>query len=1197
MTPAADGRSGLAVEPAVRDGYRATFDAYVDGGHTYLLPSDAARLVPEVLDRELFNVTRLVEYGYTGGVPVITTYPERAGTRRALLAGATVTATLPSINATAATVGPDGSWWRALRVGLASGPAGGIDAAGGPPALPRVWLDGRVEAALAESVPQIGAPAAWDAGYDGTGVTVAVLDTGIDTSHPDLAGAVVAEANFTTSDTTGDRHGHGTHLAGIVTGSGTASDGTYVGVAPGVDLLNGKVLNDFGFGLESGIIAGMEWAVQQGADIVNMSLGASPTDGADPMSMALNQLSAAHDALFVVAAGNSGPGSQTVVTPAVAEAALAVGNVSKGEDLHPVSSRGPRLGDYAVKPEITAPGTDIVAARSSEGTLPPPAQPVDEFHIRASGTSMAAPHVAGAAALLHQQRPDLSAADLKAALVSTAVPNPDLDTFQQGGGRVDVASAVGALVHAAPATLTFGVFAYPHDATDPVGAQVTYTNRGEDAVTLDLNLDVARQGGGPAEAGMVTVDPAVVTLAPGQSQDVAVTVDVRHGQIGVYGGLLVADDGTGRVARTPLSFYKEEQLHELTVVGIARNGRPAEWNSHFDVANMDGSNDFVQFNLPFGPGGATTLRLPPGVYSVNGLIETYLSSDLVGHETTFVAEPEVTLAADTTVVLDATGAVEISVATPQHDDAAVHRFTLGYLRRGAGVGELSKLALRTEWNRFFAVPTDEPTLGEFEMFTHWRLGEPKVALEVSEPAAGLDLQPVLFVDSPPLDTELAARLVDAGFGAAEDYQGLDAEGAIVLVRRGGPFFTEKERNAAAAGAVAMLVANDRPGHIPAFGVGPEATIPSVMLTQADGEVLLDLLGDGDVTVRLWGHRNTGHLYETVYPETGGIPANLSYIAAPADLARVDNAFYSDAGVVAAEFREMFRPWQAFSVVFVNELLAPWARNEYLVPGNTRYRQRFGLASAELQEFLTRYEDAGRAERTWRRQVVTPGVRQGGAAEAPRPARRDGGSLVLELAEWVDSQGNWGNLGFADTSAFRLYADEALLAETRRPRGEFPMVAEPATYRLELDVTRDDEAWITSTATRTTWTLPAQHPAPGSELLPLLLVDYGVDVDLSNTAPHPQDRDGPPAVDLRVHHQVGVTGPQIAGARLWVSYDDGATWRPRAGRDLGDGRYRFLLDSRDLDETNGYGSLRVEAWDVDGNRIEQEVTRAWQLAPR
>src|SRR5690606_3788588 len=166
------------------------------------------------------------------------------------------------------------------------------------------------------------------------------------------------------------------------------------------------------------------------------------------------------------------------------------------------------------------------------------------------------------------------------------------------------------------------------------------------------------------------------------------------------------------------------------------------------------------------------------------------------------------------------------------------------------------------------------------------------------------------------------------------------------------------------------------------------------LTRADGDALQDLLADGDVTVRLAGQRNTTYLYETVFPETQGVPSDLSYTADAADLARVDNTFHSDVTTVGAEFRETFRPWQLFSVVFVNELMAPWARTEYLVPGDTRYRQRFAVGSGEVQEYLTVYDSPGRQERSWQRQVVTPGVRLGRPAAAPRAASRDGAALSL-----------------------------------------------------------------------------------------------------------------------------------------------------------------------------------------------------------
>lgn len=201
-----------------------------------------------------------------------------------------------------------------------------------------------------QSVPQIGAPQAWAAGYDGTGIKVAVLDTGIDPTHPDVAGRIKKTRNFTDDPDAVDHHGHGTHVASIIAGSGAASGGKFKGVAPGADLYIGKVLDAADTGSEAMAIAGTEWAVAQDADVVSMSLGsADGSDGTDPISQAVDQLTESPASLFVVAAGNTGPGKGSVGSPGAAEDALTVGAVSKQDQLADFSSRSPLTGTYAVR--------------------------------------------------------------------------------------------------------------------------------------------------------------------------------------------------------------------------------------------------------------------------------------------------------------------------------------------------------------------------------------------------------------------------------------------------------------------------------------------------------------------------------------------------------------------------------------------------------------------------------------------------------------------------------------------------------------------------------------------------------------------------------------------------------------------------------------------------------------------------------
>lgn len=227
LIPAASGRYAATVHPAAgRERMRFhTFE--VDGG-VRVLPEDAISQVSSgVLDADLFDVQELVEKGYAGSdtLPLIVQYAD--GNRGlSTMAASGAVRPLPSIGgaAVSARTGELPQLWQTLKHGAASALSGGVK---------KVWLDGKVKPVLDRSVPQIGAPAAWQAGYDGTGVEVAVLDTGADRNHPDLAGKVDQAQNFTDSADTVDRFGHGTHVAATVAGTGAGSGGLRKGVAPG----------------------------------------------------------------------------------------------------------------------------------------------------------------------------------------------------------------------------------------------------------------------------------------------------------------------------------------------------------------------------------------------------------------------------------------------------------------------------------------------------------------------------------------------------------------------------------------------------------------------------------------------------------------------------------------------------------------------------------------------------------------------------------------------------------------------------------------------------------------------------------------------------------------------------------------------------------------------------------------------------
>ncbi|GLZ28292.1 serine protease [Lentzea sp. NBRC 105346] len=587
------------VRPA-RGREHIAFRQYQDEhGDLHVVPADVQqRISTGRLDPRLFDITELVRSGYDDASSPVTPLIVQGG-----------------INAQGAT--------------LASIGAVAVAAPKGQPFLQtmsdqKVWLDGKVSASLDKSVPQIGAPQAWQAGFTGKNATVAVLDTGVDATHPDLADAVSESKDFTESPSgTDDRVGHGTHVASTITG-----EGTYRGVAPDAKLAIGKVLNDFGGGRESWIIAGMEWAAAR-ADVVNMSLGSPwPSEGDDPMSLALNKLTEQTGALFVVAAGNSGPSDESIGSPAAADEALTVGAVDRQDNLADFSSRGPRWNNGAIKPDITAPGVGIVAARAKNGQFGKPG----DTHVALSGTSMATPHVAGAAAILAGQHPDWTAPQLKAALMSTAKPNAELTVYQQGAGRVDVAKAVTTTVTASEASLNLGTALWPHNDDKPMVRTVTYRNSGTAPVTLDLSIAMK-------PAPLATVSPAKLVVPAGGTADATVTVNTAvDAPDALYGGVL---DASG--LRIPIGFTKEVESYDVAMSFVDHAGAPTG-NYFYRFVSHDRPKAFLRYDAS----GTLVQRLPKGKY----YYETYIQNP--GFTLlTQVVEPAFEITGATTLVNDA----------------------------------------------------------------------------------------------------------------------------------------------------------------------------------------------------------------------------------------------------------------------------------------------------------------------------------------------------------------------------------------------------------------------------------------------------------------------------------------------------------------------------------------------------------------
>jgi subtilisin family serine protease len=496
------------------------------------------------LDPQLFDVTYLAANGYddasTDRIPVIVQFDSAQDAARAVSLG-----TEDGIHFTHAFEYVPDAMGYVSKHGPFVSPlpdyADGIES---------IYLDGRVTVtpdtttqgdaaaqpigpSLAEAIPLIGADVAQQRGLTGKGIKIAVVDTGIDAAHGDLAGRIVAARDFSTDGNVHDYFGHGTHVAGIAAGTGALSDGKYGGVAPQASLINAKALSKNGSGSLSGIMRAMEWAADQGANIENLSLGGGASDGKDPLSQDVNNITARKNVLFVIAAGNAGPRGK-VSTPAAADSALAVAAIDKQRVLAPFSSRGPRTGDMAVKPEIAAPGVRITAPRANHGD--------DDPYATYSGTSMATPMVAGAAALVMQLHPDWPALKVKDALMNGANPIGDgeasyVSVYEQGAGMVDLRNMLDQQVLIQPANLSFGIV----KSNDQKSIDLTFRNLTDQALTLDLQGSLHRvEGTGTAQ---FDISAPTVDLPPSGTATIKVTVKGGSAKGLFSGDILAVNDG------------------------------------------------------------------------------------------------------------------------------------------------------------------------------------------------------------------------------------------------------------------------------------------------------------------------------------------------------------------------------------------------------------------------------------------------------------------------------------------------------------------------------------------------------------------------------------------------------------------------------------------------------------------------------
>ncbi|APU16115.1 S8 family peptidase [Actinoalloteichus fjordicus] len=1137
-----------------------------DDSGVSVLPSDALPLVAAGrLDERLFHITTLVDQGLTDDEQDDLRLIVTDGADDAEGVGIFGTATLPEV-AEIETSLPD-LGMQSVSVPRSDTPEFWSELTAQPTTFAdsaeKLWLDGRVQASLDVSVPLVGAPEAWEAGYTGAGVRVAVLDTGYDAEHPDLAGRVVAEESFVEGLPVQDGNGHGTHVAGTIAGTGAASDGSYRGVAPDAELMIGRVLDDGGGGFESEIIAGMEWAAEEGAQVVNMSLGGGAYGDDDPMVVTLNSLSETHGTLFVTAAGNYGARG-SVGSPAVADASLAVGSTTKQDERSDFSSQGPRPWDFGLKPEIAAPGTDITAAGAAGA---------GSDYLTMSGTSMAAPHVAGAAAIVAQAHPEAAGEELKSRLVGSAQPLADISVHAQGAGRLDVARAAAQQLRAEPAALGIGRLAWPHDPAEPTIRTVTYHNPTQDDVELTLSVAVD----GPHD--IVALEAETVVVPAHGSADVDVRITPSSEVTGEYTGRVIAEAGEDRLV-TPLSVHVEPAAYDVSVEVTDSAGEPSDGLLIVQDRATGASNIVYASDGP-------SARLYAGEYRVIGFGIRFQDGEQEA-ETTAMALDSFTVEPGAALRLSGQDGQPVEIGIEGTDDLAQNLGSV--ILESTVVPELATGIQADAVRENLVIPSGAVPDLEYHYSGFW--GVPWASATVLGDD-GFTLGWALEQSIEGFDLSTTGTVVDVTQLAPEDFP--DLTGMIPLIADTEYVFDDAHH-------AALVESSKRHGAELVLShnyIEDLSVLPVVQVFHPnDIERLLSRLETGlrDVSVTLTSQSPVGyHLADSVFD---GLSAEATdWRFDPAELAEVESvqnhplgsgrewtpvAYTIDGGIsfaVESPRRTPHRRTDYFS-----------ADVEWATVTSLGHDEETGEGYAELETvFEARPAGPNPAHGIWVGPLgpSLPTVRYSAEGLVPPVFRRDD-VLTVEVPMFGDSEPR--NIAYpheVDTGSTVLEQDGAEIGRSDSAgRGSFRLPASSdGWFELSATGVRDADWWPISTEVQADWRFQSSPAEAGTIAAPRLLdVRYGLELDQTNSA----------AAGTPVGGSVTVGAAEgdspVTELALSYSLDDGATWHEAATQQEGEAWTVEIPAAAEGEHV----SLRVAAEDESGHAVTETIIRAYAV---
>ena len=814
--------------------------------------------------------------------------------------------------------------------------------------------------------------------------------------------------------------------------------------------------------------------------------------------------------------------------------------MDRDESLAEFSSRGPRMGDLAIKPDITAPGVDIAAARASGTSM---GTPVDALYTRASGTSMAAPHVAGAAALMAAQHPTWTGHQLKDGLVSTARPG-ELTEYEQGGGRVDVARAVTQGVYGT-GTVNLGDL---DPESGPVTEQITWTNTTGQDVELGLELDVTDLSGDAPAAGALTLGADSVTVPAGATATVPLTVDPARLDHGRYAGQLVATGGDVTV-HTTVGVVKSAPTHEVTLRAVGFDGESITATPVIFVGEDPRFDTLVHVWKDT----TKTVELGEGDYYMSALVtpDVYDEDSAVA-----LIDPDFEVTEDRALVLDARKAARVEIDTPK---PAVLRGNLGYTSYRAARGRTFYHSVMEfdSTTSIWVTPTERAKGGIFEFTSRWQLAEPLLSARTSG-AHPLRFRPRYERSSPAVVDAERLEVVPVGEGLPEDYEGVDVAGKIAMVKpedKGG----EDIDAAVAAGAAMMLIVPKEGTQwwTKYTGRGPRLPIPVLVLSARERDQLTERLARGRVSLNIDGVPDSRYTYDVVQVAQDRVPQRVLHTVSSHNSATVTANYHEMGGEPwAKEQRYAWRPWQMSTVVEnQQEVRTPQSRTETISSGSpdTLWRQHvLHFFSWDLMNpinggavhALRTYRPRERVSYDWWGSVVRPAVPTGAVPT------RTGDGLLLQIAELAGNGGTMYERSTASDTTMALYEDGRLLATDDHAWGTYTATAARGDYRLDLtspDQQRRPWEYSTRPTRAGRSSRPARDRLRGPAAAPGRLRRSGRPGQ-QGPGRAPRDVSGSPSAtpaDPR-------PGCDVADVDAWISYDDGDSWQRlslRGGRRL------------------------------------------------